>query len=146
MKKCPYCGLENPADAILCSTCRTELDPRPTAPAAPRELRVYEMSPDEQRFWEKMTFRQFAVLLIRLPALWLFFNALLDLTYLAQFAGPFLLTQGMPFPWFRLEVWMLFLRVALNAAAGYALIKWTDGILRWLMKDLITPSTPQKND
>jgi hypothetical protein len=33
MKKCPYCGLANPDEALICSTCHTDLTPPPLKPA-----------------------------------------------------------------------------------------------------------------
>lgn len=144
MKKCPYCGLANPDDATLCSTCKTELDPRSPEPIAPRELREYEMSPDEKRFWDKMTFRQFAVLIVRLQSLWLFFYAVLDLTYLPRYFPP----AGYPGsrPWLThtsaVELSMLILRIALDVGAGVFLIQATESILSWLVKDCIKPAAP----
>lgn len=143
MKKCPYCGLENPEDAAVYATCKTELDPRPSAPVTPRELPEYKISPDEQRFWDKMTFRQFAVIVIRIQSLWLFFYAALDLTYLPRYfpptgylgTHPSLTTAG------TIEVTMTILRIALNVAAGVFLIQKTERILTWLVKDCISSPT-----
>ena len=142
MKKCTYCGLENPDEAIMCSTCHTEfVTASPPSPGPPVAL-DYEMSWEEKRFWERMTFRQFAVVIVRLQALWLFFYAVLDITYLPRFAigmyrasSYFALT-----PEYRLEMVLAVLRILMNVAAGLALIMYTERILSWLVKDSVTKS------
>jgi hypothetical protein len=81
MKKCTYCGLENPDEAVMCSTCHTEFV-APSQPSPPLPSDEHVISPEEQRFWERMTFRQFAILIVRLQAVWLLFYAVIDATYL----------------------------------------------------------------
>lgn len=91
-----------------------------------------------------MTFRQFAVLIIRLQALWLFFNAVLDGTYLPYYIREW--TIGGSFtrasPAMQLNSWMLLLRIALNVIGGIALILHTEKLLSWMIKDLVPQQPP----
>src|SRR5271168_5305684 len=68
MKKCANCGFESPDEALSCPSCSTD-----AFVATSPEALGHIISPEEQRFWERMTFRQFAVFLIRLQAVWLLF-------------------------------------------------------------------------
>src|SRR6476619_2456358 len=90
MKKCSYCGFDNPDEAVQCLTCHTSLisPPRPPNDEDP-ERTEYVVTPAERRFWERATFREFAVLFIRIQALWLFFYAVVDLTYLPRYVSRF---------------------------------------------------------
>src|SRR5689334_14396842 len=83
MKTCPNCGLANDDAAAECETCHAALPSREddVVEASPG----YVMSPQETRFWERMTLRQLAVLIARLQALWLLFYAALDVIYLARY-------------------------------------------------------------
>src|SRR5262249_20284153 len=83
MKKCPYCGLENSDAAIECATCRASLQ---------SEEPTETMNPQEMRFWQRMTRRQLALLIVRLQAVWLFFYAFVDLTYLPRYLAKW--TEG----------------------------------------------------
>ena len=84
MKKCIYCGLENADDAVMCTTCQTEFVTTPGG--LPPSLRSeYLITPDEWRYWNRMTFRQFAVFIVRLAALWCFFEAALEATTLVEY-------------------------------------------------------------
>ena len=55
----------------------------PSAQKAPGNWQ-YVISTEEQRFWERMTFRQFAILIIRVQAVWLLFDAVVEGTYLSR--------------------------------------------------------------
>jgi hypothetical protein len=146
MKKCSYCGLENPDDAVVCATCRTEFvfvieKQAPAAPSAelPGE---YVISSEEQTFWQRMTFRQFAVLFVRLQAIWLFFDAAVEATYLPTYILEFNLasTYTHASPTLRLNSSLLVLRIGLHVIAGFALIFNAEKLLSWMVKD----SVPQQ--
>jgi ribosomal protein L40E len=84
MKKCADCGVEYPDEATQCVTCHTDLlAPSASNQAAPKTESM--MSPEGQRFWERMTFRQFTILFLRLQAVWLLFYAAIDVTYLPPY-------------------------------------------------------------
>jgi hypothetical protein len=146
MRKCPHCGLENADDAAQCVTCHTELvDP---SSDVQEDLPIKaEMSPEEQRFWEKMTFRQFAILTVRLQALWLFFNAFLNMTYLPRFAAVSnsVSAYATLSPTGRLDLLMVIVRIILNIAAGLAIIQNTEKVLHWLVKDCIQERPAESN-
>lgn len=92
------------------------------------------ISPEEQRFWERMTFRQFAVFLIRLQAVWLIFYAILEATYLL----PYL----MPYVHFTPYAFMIMFRGAAHLALAIICIRQADRIVSWFVKDLIPKSPP----
>jgi hypothetical protein len=130
MKKCSYCGLENSDEATHCVTCQTDLNPPPKSTALPAR----PVTPlDEQRFWERMTFRQFAALFLRLQALWLLWYAALDLIYIPEYVGHsytggIYLTAG-AYRWI--------LRLILHVAAAIAVIQYAEKIISWLVRDWI---------
>jgi hypothetical protein len=94
MKKCRDCGVEYPDDAAQCLTCHTALVvPSASAQHDPKTEPV--MSREEQRFWERMTFRQFTILFLKLQAVWLLFSAAVDVTYLPPYFTRFI--QGSPY-------------------------------------------------
>src|SRR6266542_2183773 len=88
MKRCTYCGKEYADEAEVCSTDGMPLErvgaQTPEHPSPDVQSRD-AISPEEQRFWERMTFRQFAILMVRLQALWFLFYAVLDATYLPRY-------------------------------------------------------------
>jgi hypothetical protein len=137
MKKCPYCGLENPDEAIQCVTCHTDLV-TPTSSAIPQPEARPVTPLDEQRFWERMTFRQFAALFLRLQSIWLLWYAVLDLTYIPayvgrSYSGGIYLSPG---------AFRLILRIILHVAAAIAVIQYADRILSWLVRDWIRNQPP----
>ncbi len=140
MKKCSYCGFENSDDATQCVTCHTDLA-APTSSAIPQPETKLVTPLDEQRFWERMTFRQFAALFLRLQAVWLLWYAALDLIYLLgyvgrSYAGGVYLAPG----GFR-----LILRIVLHVVAAVAVIQYADRILSWLVRDWIRNQSPNKS-
>src|SRR5579859_629085 len=105
------------------------------------------MSQEERRFWEKMTFRQFAILLIRLQAVWLLFNAVLDLTYLPSYFTRLhdVAAYSASYQELRRNLFFALLRVILNVAAAVAVIQFADRMLGWLVKDWIQTQPPKGN-
>ena len=65
MKNCANCGFESEDEVLSCPACTTDA----FVSSSPEAL-GHIISPQEQRFWERMTFRQFAIFLLRLQALW----------------------------------------------------------------------------
>ncbi|HTI98496.1 MAG TPA: hypothetical protein VL527_06295 [Dongiaceae bacterium] len=129
MKKCANCGLENPDVAICCSSCSTG-----TFVSASPDSLGHIISPEEQRFWERMTFRQFAVFMIRLQALWLFFYAFLSATYLLDYLTPYV--------HFTRYAYLILLRIAMHLAGGIICICNADRIVSWFVKDVIPKAPP----
>src|SRR5437870_5231560 len=88
MKHCPYCGKEYADDAAVCPIDGNPLERVGAQPTEPPPLDVSShnaISPAERHFWERMTFRQFAILMVRLQAVWLLFYAVVDVTYLPRY-------------------------------------------------------------
>ena len=132
MKKCVNCGFESPDEAISCPSCSTD-----TFTSASPEALGHIISPEEQHFWERMTFRQFAVFLIRLQVLWLIFGTVVEATYLL----PYL----MPGSHFTRYAFLILIRGALYLALAIICLRYADRIVSWFVKDII-PKTPTKSD
>jgi hypothetical protein len=128
MKKCANCGYECADEALSCPSCTTDAFIS-TSPEALGHI----ISPEEQRFWERMTFRQFAILTIRLQALWLLFYAVIDATYLVDYL--------VPPAHFTLYARLLVLRVGLHVALAIICLRYADRIVSWFVKDLV-PRAP----
>ena len=143
MKKCTYCGLENSDEAVQCVTCHTSLT-TPSQATKPQPSSEYVISPAEQHFWERMTFRQFAILMIRLQALWLLFYAVVDITYLSRYVSfsSTVSSYSALSPEARFDLLMLILRIIMHVAAAVALIQHAERVLSWLVKDSIPKSPP----
>jgi hypothetical protein len=97
------------------------------------------MSAAEQRFWERMTFRQFTILFLRLQAVWLLWNAVIDITYLP----PYFVR---PSPYLRFQLGLTFflslLRVVLNVAAALFVLQYSERIVSWFARDWIPTQPP----
>lgn len=151
MKTCSYCGVENPDDAVICSTCHTDFADL-TPPLKNRD----EMSLAEERFWQRMTFRQFAVLIVRLVALGLFFQALIEATEFLRFLAnlSMVISPAVSYPLFRTDAILLMLRIGLRVIVGFVLLFNTEGLLSWLVKgsvlwqppDISSPGHPRQTN
>ena len=142
MRKCPYCGLENGDEAVECLTCHTALMP-PPASSPPEPKAEYRISAGERRLWERMTFREFALLFLRIQALWLLFNAVVDVTYLPRYVSRW--AQALSHTASSVELgrelfWLIF-RIVLHVAAALALIQYGERLLSWLVKDWVAKGT-----
>jgi hypothetical protein len=124
MRKCSYCGLDNADEATHCATCQSDLLP-PSAHTRPKSQIDTAMSPEEHRFWERMTFRQLAILFLRMQAVWFLFYAVFDVTYLPT--DIIRLNDVSPHaasaPGLKLNLFMTLLRVLLNATAALVVIQ-----------------------
>src|SRR5262249_39263402 len=124
MKKCVSCGFESLDEATSCSSCSIDTFISPSL-----EVLGHIISSEEQQFWEWMTFRHFAIFLIRLQALWLFFNAVLDASYLTDYLFP-----GVRFT---PHASMIVVRTALHVALGIICLWYADRIISWFVKDIL---------
>ena len=127
MKICVNCGFECSDETLTCQACNTDA----FVTTSPEAL-GHVISPEEHRFWERMTFRQFAVFLIRLQALWLLFFVFVEATYLI----PFLTARE-----FTPAASTIVLRGALYLALAVICLRYADRIVSWFVRDLI-PKTP----
>lgn len=93
-----------------------------------------------------MTFRQFAVLIIRLQAVWLVFDAIVDLSYLPTYIARFNNSSPTSFSYgdVRRTLFLAILRTILHFAAAVALIQYADRVLSWLVRDWIQKPPPDK--
>ena len=134
MKKCVNCGFESADEAISCPSCNTD-----TFTSASPEALGHIISPEEQCFWDRMTFRQFAVFTIRLQALWFIFSAVNYATYLTDYLTPY--------PHFTRYAWMMVFRIVLHLAMAIFSIRYADRIVSWFVKDIIPkPHVKPDND
>jgi hypothetical protein len=133
MKKCANCGFESPDEAISCPSCSTD-----SFVSSSPEALGHIISPEEQRFWERMTFRQFAVFLIRLQALWFIFEAINYATYLVEY-----LTPNVHFTRY---AYLIVLRIVLHVALAIICIRYADRIVSWFVKDIIPKPPTISND
>jgi hypothetical protein len=133
MKKCVNCGLENPDEALSCSSCGTDT----FVSASPAAL-GHIISPEEHRYWERMTFRQFAVFFIRLQALWFLFYAVNYSTYLLEYLTPS--------AHFTRYAYTVLLRVAMHVALAIICLRYPDRIISWFVKDIIPKQPNISND
>jgi hypothetical protein len=135
VKNCLSCGAENADDTAHCTTCGTG-----TFVGSPYETAGgHTILPAEKSFWDHMDFHQCAVVIIRVEALWLLFNALLLATHLPPYfdvvGGSLSVVPGLEFS-MSLDV----LRIVLSVAVAIVCFKYSARIVRWFFHDLIKPS------
>lgn len=149
MKRCTYCGKEYPDEMSLCPADQNPLRSSNEIDATARktvEAPQESITVQEQRFWERMTFRQFAIIFIRIQALWLFFYAFIDATYIpGYFTGLYGLSSWSALSHGdRLRFLLLLFHILLRIAAGVLLIQKAERILSWLVRDYILESPLNK--
>ena len=145
MTKCTYCGFENPNNAAQCESCHTALIAQ-SPPTLPKPNNEHLLSPEERSFWERMTFRQFAILMVRLQAVWFLFYAVIDVTYLPRYFPRPRGTSSYYSPLYTqmsLDQFLAIFRIILNVAAAVALIQCAERVIRWLVKDSFVKQTPE---
>ena len=140
MKNCPYCGAKYPDEVENCPIDHHALHFVEETPVSAQPLEFQEViSPREQQFWNRMTFRQFAILMVRLQALWLFVNAAIDVIYVPRYINfsDRIYSVAIAKP----ELFTLLLRMLLNIAVGILIIQKAEKLLSWIVKDLVAEQT-----
>jgi hypothetical protein len=141
MKTCLNCDQENQDDATSCQSCGTTTFVS-TSPAA---IGGHIITPAEKRFWERMTFRQFGVLLIRMQALWFVVAGVKDAVYLPRYFERLHEAAGsMGYSDARQSVFLALVTILINIAGAVVCIQFADKIVSWLMKDFIPKTPPEQ--
>jgi len=146
MKHCPYCGKEHPDDLEFCPVDNQPLqqvEKEQTAKPSLVKAPEYRISAEEQRFWKRMTFRQFAVVMIRLQAFWLFLNAAIDVVYLPRYITFHSMFSRSEWIVSTRELCTLLLRILVNVGAGVLIIQKAEKLLSWIIKDLVSEQAVQ---
>ena len=139
MKKCANCGFECHDDMLSCPSCSTDT----FVSSSPEASGGHIISPVEQRFWERMTFRQFAVLFIRFQSLWFLTYAIDDATYIPGYISRLHeLVSGVVYSEERRAFYWLLFRILWHVAAFVACIRYADRIASWLVRDTIPKQPP----
>ena len=144
MKTCANCGIQNPDDAMRCQACSTT-----TFISSSREaIGGHIISAEEQRFWQRITFRQFGVFFIRMQSVWFIFYTVYNLTYLPSYFPHFneIVSGDRRYPLFDTRAFMEVLRIAMNFAAAIACIQFADRIVSWLVKDMVPKRATVSHD
>ena|SRR6266700_7069686 len=149
MKRCTYCGKEYPDDLEVCladgNPLRAAGDVQSSRPLSDGVERPYPISPAEERFWERMTFREFAILVVRLQALWVLFPVIVELTYLPGYFSTFFPDRRFDVlpPDMKQTFYLALFRIALRISVGVAAFLYAERLLSWLAKGL-AKETPEK--
>ena len=138
MKKCANCGLDCSDETINCPACSTD-----TFVSATPQAFGHTISPAEARFWEQMTFRQFAIFIIRLQAIWFLFYAVDVATYLPSYFAR--LHETFASPDVRRAFVLALFRVLWHVAGAVVCIRYADRIVSWFVRDII-PKPPTISD
>jgi len=139
MKKCANCGFESPDDAVSCPACGTD-----TFIGSSSAIGGQIISPEEQRFWERMTFRQFAVLIIRIQAVWFLFYAVDVATYLPTYLSRLrdIFSLAPAYAVVRHAFFWALFRLIWHLAGAVVCVRYADRIVSWLVRDLIPRPVP----
>lgn len=151
MKRCTYCGAEYPDDAEVCVTDGYRLPEPPgvekiAPPIIESEVRLKkDTSAEEQKVWDKMTFQRFAILFIRIEALWLLLYVIFDSTYLVRNFIKLVQSSHYMAEQIRIDIFWEMLRILLHVAAAVFLIQKAEKILSWLVKDWVAEESKKKD-
>jgi hypothetical protein len=134
MKKCANCDFDNSDDATNCQSCNTET----FVASSPAAIGGHNISPEEQRFWQRMTLRKFTILFIRIEGLFFLAYAIDEATYLPGYFRHLhnAVNEAVIADERSTIFWVLF-RVFWHVAAVIAIIRYADRIASWLVKDAI---------
>jgi hypothetical protein len=129
MKNCTLCGKEHPDDYDYCPDDGTRL--RAPQPAGQGFLSSRDISKAEKAFWQRMTFRQFGLLIVRIQSLWLLFDAAYSLTYFVAYLqrGARIASVSGISSTFGLDIFMSAARVILPVAGAIFLITQSELVL-----------------
>jgi hypothetical protein len=137
MKNCLACGCANADSASRCQAC----DTKTFVSSSPEAVGGHIISPDEKTFWERIGFSQFAVIFIRVEALWFVFNALNLVTYLPSYLR---VSGGVvsPADGFEQRAYFFLFRIACNIAAALVCFRYASNIAHWLINKLPMSTLP----
>ncbi len=140
MKTCAHCGVQNPDEAASCQTCHAVT----FVSALPEAGGGHIISPAEQQFWRGITHRQFAVVLVRMQAIWFLFYTVYAMTSLPSYFPDFheIFAANRLRPVMDTRAFMEVLRIVMNLAAGLACIQYADRIVSWLVRDMVSSGPP----
>lgn len=143
MKNCTYCGKEYPDDFQVCSIDGAPLRAAAEPMASTRVPPICGVSPAEEAFWNRMNFRTFAVVLVRLLAVWSLICAAIEATLLPRYVRPILMLSSAPrvSAWTELDLFWVILRLLIYVGAAVFLIQRSERVLSWIVKDLLPTET-----
>ena len=150
MKHCAYCGKEYPDNLEVCPIDGEALRDTGKTPAPTHltdaDAQSIVISKAEQHFWERMTFREFAIVIVRLQALWILFPAIVELTYLPGYLSAIFPAERFNLlpPDMRHSFELALLRIALRVIVTVLVFQNADRLLSWLAKDLVSKQSPTK--
>jgi len=147
MKQCTYCGKEYPDELESCPVDAKPLQHIGEPPLAEVPATAVVTPAADSGIWERLTLRQLGVVVVRLQAVWMFFSAMVDLTYLPRYferAGNFAPFFSTLTPAARLELFLHIIRLALHVAGAVLLICYAEKILLWLVREAPKPAVTEK--
>ncbi len=150
MKHCTYCGKEYSDEIEICPVDGNQL--KRVGETEMIESKSSDVQSDEmlaikeRQFWEQMNFRQFAILTIRLQAVWLIFYAIDVASYIPSYVQR--LHEASPYGYAdaKSALSLAVVRVLWHIAAAVILVCYAEPILNWFVKDWIAnqPTKPKE--
>jgi len=144
MKHCTYCGKEYEDNLDVCPidghSLRGTGEPQTPKLSTDGDSQPYVISTAEQHFWDRMTFRDFAIVIVRLQALWILFPAIVELTYLPGYLSAIYPAERFNLlpPDMRRSFYLALLRIALRVIVAVLAFQNADRLLSWLSKGLVS--------